>query len=409
SLVTAAITGNKPQLDLDSLAKSAVTAGILSYANSVLDGVENLDKVTKTVTNTTIQSGVQSVVFNTDFKDTLLSNLAMSGTNLAFENVGDYEIFKLKQGSLDFSDGSLNKILLHSLVGGTVSAIQDKDILSGILSAGFREALSPLTANSSDEAKLLASQLTGIFVGGLAGGEEGANNGYIISTSGELYNRQLHQKEVEFLKDNIENFKEYIKGKYNPVQEAIISANIEELLFQGADYWIDENMRNSIDNNTKSTPFPKEQLLKDINSFLLAQSEGLYFTDVYKEGMNSQPYFTSTQEQYKDSNWNPNSTIGLEDNSFVFIPTGKVGQTIGNVGKEVSPIIIKGTGQLYDDIGRNIYIKQQQIPIVRHFGPDEINDILNPSMPATSKIGQMYGIGFGIGNELYKLYIEKDK
>lgn len=120
-------------------------------------------------------------------------------------------------------------------------------------------------------------------------------------------NYQYIQDTKHFLKDNIENFKEYIKGKYNPVQEAIVNANIEELLFQGADYLIDENIKNSIDNNTKSTPFPKEQLLQDVKEFLLAQSEGLYFTDVYKEGMNSQPYFTSTQEQYKDSNWDTNT------------------------------------------------------------------------------------------------------
>ncbi|MDN5068550.1 hypothetical protein [Aliarcobacter butzleri] len=108
---------------------------------------------------------------------------------------------------------------MHSLVGGTVSAIQDKDILSGVLSAGFREALSPLTANSSNEAKLLTSQLTGILVGGLVGGEEGANNGYIISTSGELYNRQLHQDEINWLKDD-KNIQSYANSKNITIEEA---------------------------------------------------------------------------------------------------------------------------------------------------------------------------------------------
>ncbi|MCG3671605.1 filamentous hemagglutinin N-terminal domain-containing protein [Aliarcobacter butzleri] len=349
SLVSAAITGNKPKLDLDSLAKSAVTAGVLSYAKGLID-VAEYGKVAQTLTDTSIQSGVQSVVFKTDFKDTLVSNLAMAGTNLAFESVGDYEVYKLKQGSLDFSDGSLNKVLLHSLVGGTVSAIQDKDILSGVLSAGFREALSPLTANSEERTQLLTSQLTGILVGGLAGGEEGANNGYIISTSGELYNRQLHQKEVEFLKDNVKNFKEYIKGKYNPVQEAYVEYYAEEFLTNGAKYLVDENMKNKIDGDTKSTPFPKEQLLKDIKEFLEIQSKGLSFADRYKESMTSQPYFTSSQEQFKDSNWKPDITVGLEDNSYIIFPTGKVGQTVGNAGKEISPIIIQKGGQVYDDV-----------------------------------------------------------
>ena len=89
-------------------------------------------------------------------------------------------------------------------------------------------------------------------------------------------------------------------------------------------------MKNKIDGDTKSTPFPKEQLLKDIKEFLEIQSKGLSFADRYKESMTSQPYFTSSQEQYKDSNWKPDITVGLEDNSYIIFPTGKVGQTVGN-------------------------------------------------------------------------------
>ncbi|MDD2581708.1 MAG: DUF637 domain-containing protein, partial [Desulfuromonadaceae bacterium] len=149
-LAGSVITGNKLKLDLNSIAKSAVTAGVLSYADGLVKVAnlglgETTQKIAQTVTDTTLKTGVQSAVFKTDFKDSLVSNLAMAGTNLAFENVGDYEVDQLKQGSLDFSDGSLNKTITHALVGGTVSAIQNNDILSGVLSAGVREAISPLT------------------------------------------------------------------------------------------------------------------------------------------------------------------------------------------------------------------------------------------------------------------------
>ena len=421
-LASSAITGNKVDLDLDSIAKSAVTAGVLNYANGLVNGIDNLDKITKTVTNTTIQSGLQSVVFKTDFKDTLVSNLAMAGTNLAFENVGDYEVSKLKQGNTSWSDGSLNKTLLHSLVGGTVSAIQNKDILSGVLSAGLREALSPLTVNSEEKTQLLASQLTGILVGGLIGGEEGANNGYIISTSAEQYNRQLHQDEAKFLTENIEKFKEYIANKYHPIQGAIISANAEELLFQGANYLIDENTKNSIDNNTTSTPFPKEQLLQDVKEFLELQSKGLSFTDIYKESMVSQSYFTSTDEQYKNSNWKPDSTKGLEDNSLTFVPTVKVGQTVGNATKEVSPVVIKKTGQVYDDVtlgmiqGANSVVPNitnkyildptNSLKIIG-FG-EVVNDIFNESSPIPSTVkGTIGSLLNNISNENEKSIQEK--
>lgn len=57
------------------------------------------------------------------------------------------------------------------------------------------------------------------MVGGLAGGEEGANNGYIISTSGELYNRQLHQDEINWLKDD-KNIEEFANSKNITIEEA---------------------------------------------------------------------------------------------------------------------------------------------------------------------------------------------
>lgn len=409
-LAGSVITGNKLKLDLNSIAKSAVTAGVLSYAEGLVKVTnlglgETTQKIAQTVTDTTLKTGVQSAVFKTDFKDSLVSNLAMAGTNLAFENVGDYEVDQLKQGSLDFSDGSLSKIITHALVGGTVSAIQNNDILSGVLSAGFREALSPLTANSSEKTQLLASQLTGIFVGGLAGGQEGANNGYTVATSGELYNRQLHKEEVKFLQNNIEKFKEYIANKYSIVQGAIISANAEELLTQGAEYLVDENMKNSIDNNTTSRAFPKEQLLQNIKEFLEIQSQGLYFTDTYKESMTPQGYFTATDEQNKDSNWKPDSSIRLEDSSLTFVPTVKVGQTLSKTTTELSPIIIQKTEQFYDNatlgmiqginnIAPNItnkYILDPTNSLKIIGGIDVANDIFNESSPFPSSIKGAYG------------------
>ncbi|WP_152021169.1 hypothetical protein [Aliarcobacter butzleri] len=234
----------------------------------------------------------------------------------------------------------------------------------------------------------------------------------VNSGDGKIDDRQLHQKEVEFLKDNVKNFKEYIKGKYNPVQEAYVEYYAEEFLTNGAKYLVDENMKNKIDGDTKSTPFPKEQLLKDIKEFLEIQSKGLSFADRYKESMTSQPYFTSSQEQFKDSNWKPDITVGLEDNSYIIFPTGKVGQTVGNAGKEISPIIIQKGGQLYDDVTlgaiqgmnkvspnlTNNYLKNPSIYIQ---GVDDIITSILPGIPANTKIGVST---FGV----YELY-NRDK
>ncbi|MDN5089591.1 hypothetical protein [Aliarcobacter butzleri] len=236
----------------------------------------------------------------------------------------------------------------------------------------------------------------------------------VNSGDGKIDDRQLHQKEVEFLKDNVKNFKEYIKGKYNPVQEAYVEYYAEEFLTNGAKYLVDENMKNKIDGDTKSTPFPKEQLLKDIKEFLEIQSKGLSFADRYKESMTSQPYFTSSQEQFKDSNWKPDITVGLEDNSYIIFPTGKVGQTVGNAGKEISPIIIQKGGHVYDDVTLKMTEKLNNIsPILTNpkyisYADDIINSYL-PGIPANNYLGlgtSISGVFYGyekMGNDITEI------
>jgi hypothetical protein len=136
-------------------------------------------------------------------------------------------------------------------------------------------------------------------------------------------------------------------------------------------------------------------------------SKNEYMQDAYL-GRETQALFTVTPEQYKNPDYDTDNSIGLTDNSATFVPTAKIGSVIGSSTVKITPIVVKKTGQLYDDIGRSIYIKQQEIPIVKHFGPDEINDIFNESMPASSGIGQAVGIGTGISAKL-KEYYENNK
>jgi hypothetical protein len=216
SLASSVITGNKLELDLDSIAKSAVTAGVLSYAQGLVKVAnlglgETTQKIAQTVTDTTLKTGVQSVVFKTDFKDSLVSNLAMAGVDLlakeAFYEVGNTSMEKsvANQNEL-YKDGGLAKTLLHSVTGAGIAAINNDDVLAGALSAGAREIISPLSGNYSKEGQLLVSQLTGILVGGIVDGEAGAKSGMNIATAGELYNRQLHQDEIKFINENAQKF-----------------------------------------------------------------------------------------------------------------------------------------------------------------------------------------------------------
>ncbi|MDN5081383.1 filamentous hemagglutinin N-terminal domain-containing protein [Aliarcobacter butzleri] len=74
SLVSAAITGNKPKLDLDSLVTSAVTAGVLSYANTTLGTnalKENMavSDYAKNASINGIGQGISSEIRGGEFKD----------------------------------------------------------------------------------------------------------------------------------------------------------------------------------------------------------------------------------------------------------------------------------------------------------------------------------------------------
>jgi hypothetical protein len=289
-----------------------------------------------------------------------------------------------------------------------VSAIQNKDILSGALSAGVREALSPLTVNSEEKTQLLTSQLTGIFVGGIVEGEEGANNGYIISTSAEQYNRQLHQDEIKQINAQVDDF----SNKTGLSKEESL-----KLLTIAAKYYNDKDtqMNTPALNEEQieagyisTTKYTKAQIDEAYN-YLINNSQGLYFTDVYKEGMINQKMFTSTQEQFNNSDYNPNSSVGLEDSSLTFVPTVKVGQTVGNATKDVSPVIIKKTGQVYDDVtfgtinqfnnvAPNLTSKYLNNPTTLI---NNTNDFISSALPGIPENNWIGGIGWSAASAYY--------
>lgn len=427
-LVSGAITGNGLKLDLKAITKGAITAGVLSYANGLVDssmGLQNVkvadmstaQQFEKGVANTVVKSGVNSALYGTDFKDGLKTGLVTDISNVGFKLVGDTSMQQyLGKDNQLFKDGGLGKVALHSLVGGATAALQGKDVTAGMASAGVNELASPLLEGMNNSTQQIISGVIGGLTAGLVGGESQISTGQTIAQSGTEYNRQLHQDEIKFIKGTISKFKSINKDKTLIGREIDYSdSKAQRLLMTAAKYMVDETSQNQFNDNTKyvnQNEFSKAELQTAIN-YLKSSSNGLAFVDTYKESMLGQKFFTSTPEQFKDSSWTPDNITGLGDQGIgPFVPVGRVGQTLGTGIKEISPSVFKSgkilvgkTGQVYDDIGRKVYIKQQEIPVVKHFGADEINDIFNESMPATTKIGQLYGTGVGIGSKLYQMYI----
>lgn len=154
-------------------------------------------------------------------------------------------------------------------------------------------------------------------------------------------------------------------------------------------------------------------------SYLKSTAEGKMFIDMYDESMNTQNYFTATPKQFNNSNYQPNSTVGLEDNSYMFLPTIKIAPNVINttvlIGKATTKKadeIILNTGIKVDNTIQNSiipavkdgYYKTVNIVtdpenIVKATGAAEIvNDVLNDSTPASSPYGQAINTARGISD-----------
>ena len=205
------LSNGKVKFDIDSLTKSALSAGIGSMAssyinsstyltNSNLINSNYLDISYADIANTLSSSAIQSGIYGTNFKDSLLSNISSSTSSYLFKKAGDIGLIT------NSKDGSLTKTALHSLVGGSVNAIQGESFLDGALISGINEILSPLSSNLNKDEQILTSQLTGILTGAIINSEAGAKQGYNLTTSAEMYNRQLHEDEIEFIKEKAQEF-----------------------------------------------------------------------------------------------------------------------------------------------------------------------------------------------------------
>uniref|UniRef100_UPI0015E187D5 hemagglutinin repeat-containing protein n=1 Tax=Campylobacter concisus TaxID=199 RepID=UPI0015E187D5 len=218
------LSHGKVKFDTSSLAKSAISAGVGSYVSSYISSIDTLSNTNITNTpsytfsyadllSSTSNAAINSAIYKANFKDALLSNLISKATDNAYKAVGSYSSSEanINSNSL-FKESGLGKIALHSAVGALSAKLSHENVAAGALSAAVNEALSSIlykdTSNMStkeieayNNKRLLASQLIGIIAGGIANGDKGANTGYKITTSADTYNRQLHQRETDKIKE----------------------------------------------------------------------------------------------------------------------------------------------------------------------------------------------------------------
>jgi hypothetical protein len=158
---------------------------------------------------------------------------------------------------------------------------------------------------------LILSLLTTTIAGYAVSKDKGATTEYNISTSAELYNRQLYQREIAFLKQNSKDKK---------------------------------------------------------------------IINIYKQNMTPQNYFTSTKEQYKDNSYTPDTSIGLKDESYLFVPISPILKTTSKAGTTIGELATKRADELYLNTGIRVdnFIRNEVSPKANNMYYNTKNFIYDP-------------------------------
>ena len=219
---------------------------------------------------------------------------------------------------------------------------------------------------------------------------------------------KLSQKEIDFIYNNIDKLKEELANKYTTytLQGKTVQLNAEQILLQSAKYLVDEEYSNSKQN---SSIIANKEVLEEVGEILKDMSKNEYMQDAYL-GLETQALFTVTPEQYKNPDYDTDNSIGLTDSSATFVPTAKIGSVIGNATATVAPSVFNGgkrvintINQIDDDIGRYIQYQKDKLPdsfvnkwVTKEIDQNVLNDIFNESLPASSGLGALWGIGVNV-------------
>ncbi|WP_457608119.1 DUF637 domain-containing protein, partial [Nitratifractor sp.] len=156
-----------------------------------------------------LQAGVGTAVYGGDFAQAFANSLGTAATDALYYEVGNGAAdLELVQNNDAFSEGGIDKALMHSAAGAVGAALTGGDVASGAAGAFVRELTAPLSADASAQTQDAISYLTGGLTGLITGGEKGAFTGANIALSAEQNNRQLHQKKIAWIEEHAAEFAE---------------------------------------------------------------------------------------------------------------------------------------------------------------------------------------------------------
>jgi filamentous hemagglutinin len=175
-------------------------------------------RATQAAIDAGIRTAIEGGSFSDHLDDGVENAIAHVASGVLFNAVGDIANERLWQ------EGAPEKIVLHALVGGSVSEAMGGDFATGALAAGASEALVHhlIQDESRVEFSNAAAQIVGIVAAELGDGD--VNDGAWIAGQVESYNRQLHTAERELARDladssdgqfTLEEIESALRGMYH--------------------------------------------------------------------------------------------------------------------------------------------------------------------------------------------------
>ena len=195
----------------DGAGAKVTTAGPVQnpgYSSDWLSWPKAQDAVLRGGTHAVIESGISTAINGGSLKDNLSSALVSQGFDLAAA-AGNKGLGNLAS-DLDLSPGSAEKVLMHAILGGALSAARGGDFKTGAIAAGAAEGLTAIATENlgkylddrfatDNQFKVATAQIIGIAAGSLVNGNP--NDAAWVAGNVERYNEQLHPRAAELIKE----------------------------------------------------------------------------------------------------------------------------------------------------------------------------------------------------------------
>ncbi|WP_445178667.1 two-partner secretion domain-containing protein [Pseudomonas sp. McL0111] len=206
------------------------------YSSSLLNWDTAVQNVLRSGSHVLVAGGINTAINGGSLKDNLGKAFVSEGLDFlaAFGNkqVGDLADY------LNVDPGTAGKILMHAVLGGTLSAAQGGDFKTGALAGAAAEGLTQLTSDAlgrylddrfatDDQFKIGTAQIIGVLAGALGGSGDAATASWVAGNA-ERYNQQVHREAAARLEKGFATL--HYQGQFLDLQPQDVLADLQKIV-----------------------------------------------------------------------------------------------------------------------------------------------------------------------------------